>query len=210
MPRVAEPLDVREAILEAATRLLERNGYRKMTMEDIAQEAHIGKSTIYGYFSNKEEVAISVVEAHWRKVESRWSEIAALSLSPKEKMTRMLMFLVMSSFDKAQSHRASLDDTMASLRSLIVPRRENFYKTLVPSLTQVLEEGCHEKTFECDDTRRIAQTILVCFSGLNPSNLSPRELGEREEIETRTRQVIALMLTGLSYRPIEADLDAKN
>ena len=43
MPRVAAPPDVREAILDAAMRLMEWYGYRKMTMEDIAEKRKSAK-----------------------------------------------------------------------------------------------------------------------------------------------------------------------
>ncbi len=200
MPRAAEPPDVREAILDAAMRLLERSGYRKMTMEEIAQEARIGKSTIYGYFSNKEDVAVSEIERHWKRVVLLWQDLASTDLPPQEQLAQMLLALVMCGFDKAQRYKSSLDETMASIRSRILQRRETFYEALIPHLCGVLERGCREKIFECAETKSTARTLLVCLSGLNPSNLSPRELGEREEIETRARQIIDLLMNGLAYR----------
>jgi len=47
------PADVRDAILDAAERLLARYGYRKMTMDDLASEAGIGKGTTYLHFPSK-------------------------------------------------------------------------------------------------------------------------------------------------------------
>ncbi len=49
---------VREAILDAVGRLLLKYGYRKMTVEDIAREAGIGKGSVYLHFPSKEEVAL--------------------------------------------------------------------------------------------------------------------------------------------------------
>ena len=46
---------VRVSILEAAQGLFSKFGYKKTTMEDIAQELHKGKSSLYYYFKNKEE-----------------------------------------------------------------------------------------------------------------------------------------------------------
>lgn len=46
----------RDAIKASAIQLFEKQGYNQTTIEDIAREAGIGKATIYGYFSTKEEV----------------------------------------------------------------------------------------------------------------------------------------------------------
>ena len=62
--------EVREAILDSVGRLLVKYGYKKMTVEDIAREAGIGKGTVYLYFPSKEEVALgSFDRAHDRMAE---------------------------------------------------------------------------------------------------------------------------------------------
>jgi AcrR family transcriptional regulator len=46
----------KEAIRTAAFRLFAEQGCQKTSIEDIAREAGIGKATIYGYFSTKEDI----------------------------------------------------------------------------------------------------------------------------------------------------------
>ena len=43
MRAIAVQKNIREIILDAADRLLARYGYKKMTMDDLAQEVGIGK-----------------------------------------------------------------------------------------------------------------------------------------------------------------------
>src|SRR5215467_11996204 len=45
-----------ERILDAATILLVRWGYRKTTVDDVAREAGVGKGTIYLYWRDKNEL----------------------------------------------------------------------------------------------------------------------------------------------------------
>ena len=113
MPRVAVPPDVRESVLDAAARIMERNGYRKMTMEAVAHEAGIGKATIYGYFDNKEDVALTIIQRHQDAVKTQWVEICAQDAPPDARIRQMLVLLVLSGFDKAQRYRHSMDDTLA-------------------------------------------------------------------------------------------------
>lgn len=46
----------KEHILDAATALLVRWGYRKTTVDDVAREAGVGKGTIYLYWKDKNEL----------------------------------------------------------------------------------------------------------------------------------------------------------
>jgi AcrR family transcriptional regulator len=202
MSRVAAPPDVRESVLDAAMRLMEGHGYKKMTMEAIAHEAGIGKATIYGYFDNKEDVALSVIQRYQETVKAHWREITAENGSPDWRLRRMLVTLVLSGFDKAQRYRQSMDDTLASLRHVILRRRFQYHGELAELLAVVLRHGCDEGLFLCPNVQVSAQALITCVSGLNPSNLSPQELGERKEIEDRTHQIVDLMLTGLLRRGI--------
>src|SRR5579871_5869210 len=45
-----------ERILDAASRLLVRWGYRKTTIDDVAREAGVGKGTIYLHWKDKSEL----------------------------------------------------------------------------------------------------------------------------------------------------------
>ena len=52
----------KEKIIESATNILSRFGIKKSTMDEIAQKIRMGKSTLYHYFKNKEEIFLEVVK----------------------------------------------------------------------------------------------------------------------------------------------------
>ena len=52
----------RQAILIAAETLFAQQGYRKTRIEDIAGMADVSVGTVYGYFKNKEDLLMSVLE----------------------------------------------------------------------------------------------------------------------------------------------------
>jgi AcrR family transcriptional regulator len=52
----------RESILRAAEKLFARNGYRKTRIEDIADIAEVSVGAVYGYFKNKEELLVHVLD----------------------------------------------------------------------------------------------------------------------------------------------------
>jgi AcrR family transcriptional regulator len=50
---------VREAVLDAAARLIEDGGLRAVTMSRLAERAGIGRATLYKYFSDAEAVLMA-------------------------------------------------------------------------------------------------------------------------------------------------------
>jgi len=61
--------ETREAILDSVGSLLVKYGYRKMTVEDIAHEAGIGKGSVYLYFPARKK--------------SRWGGLTAVTAARK-------------------------------------------------------------------------------------------------------------------------------
>lgn len=60
--RAARREAYRLAILEAARSLFEAQGFRAITMADIAKAAGVAKGTLYNYFDSKEEVFAALAE----------------------------------------------------------------------------------------------------------------------------------------------------
>jgi AcrR family transcriptional regulator len=200
MPRVAAPPDVREAVLDAATRIMDGTGFKKMTMEAIAHEAGIGKATIYGYFDNKEAVALSVIRRYQESVLEQWMQLRVLDAPPEIRVRKMLVCLVLSGFDRARRCQKSMDETLAALRQMILQKRFQFNQELADLLVVVLNEGVEQGRFVCANPCQSAQALITSMSGLYPTNLSPEELGGRDEIEDRANQVVDLVLNGLLTR----------
>lgn len=52
----------RQSILSAAEILFAHNGYRRTKIENIAEKAEVSVGTVYGYFRNKEELLVAVLD----------------------------------------------------------------------------------------------------------------------------------------------------
>src|SRR5947207_4830480 len=100
---------VRDSILSAANRLLARYGYRKMTVEDVASEAGIGKGTVYLHFPSKEEVVLSTIDRLVDRLAARLSEIAAESEPARARLEKMLVTRVLYRFDHRHHDSKSMD-----------------------------------------------------------------------------------------------------
>ncbi|MGU3498108.1 TetR/AcrR family transcriptional regulator [Mycobacterium sp. C31M] len=66
--------DAGEAILDAALVELERHGFRKVALDDVARRAGVSRTTIYRRFANRDELVGAVIE---RENVALFADIAA-------------------------------------------------------------------------------------------------------------------------------------
>jgi AcrR family transcriptional regulator len=200
MAAIAPKSIVKDAILDATDRLLARYGYRKMTVEDIAAEAGIGKGSIYLHFSSKEEVVLSHIDRIVDRLRERLNEIAHSDATAAERLRLMLLTRVLFRFDSIQHYTQSLNDLLAVLRPGLLARRAQYFEAEAQIFAEVLTAGRESDEFSFDDEHATAHALLEATNGLLPYSLSTTELGAREEVEQRAADVANLMLRGLLCR----------
>ena len=200
MAAIAPKEAVKDGILDATDRLLARFGYRKMTVEDIAMEAGIGKGTIYLHFSSKEEVVLSHIDRIVERLQERLREIAQSDQTVAERLRLMLLTRVLFRFDSIQHYTQSLNDLLAALRPGLLRRRAQYFDAEAQIFADVLRAGRAAGELDFDDEQGTAHALLQATNGLLPYSLSTTELGERQEVEQRTADVANLMLRGLLGR----------
>ena len=193
--------EVRESILNAVGHLLGRYGYCKMTVEDIAHEAGIGKGTLYLYFPSKLEVALSWFDRSNRKLQVKLRKIADSDLTPADKVRRILVERVMYRFDGAQSFVESIDDLFVAVRPSFFARRVKYHQAEEEILAEVINEGKAANELACQDPQVTAHILVVATNSLLPYSLSVSQLGRRKEIEVTATGIAELVLTGLVRRP---------
>jgi len=192
--------DTRERILDSARRLLERYGYRKMTVDDIAHEAGIGKGTIYLFFPSKEEIALSCMDRSYECLKMELARLASSDLPSPERVRQFLILRVMYRFDTVQNFSESLDEVFAALRTSFLKRRDGYQHCEAVILAEILSDGQNAGEFDFDDGFETAQSLLVATNSLMPYSLSVQQLGDREKVEARVRHIVDLALNGLIRR----------
>ena len=200
MAAIAPKEAVKDAILDATDRLLARFGYRKMTVDDIAAEAGIGKGSIYLHFSSKEEVVLSHIDRIIDRLRERLKDIAGSDATAADRLRLMLLTRVLFRFDSIQHYTQSLNDLLSVLRPGLLARRSQYFDAEAQIFAEVLIAGRQSGEFSFDDERATARALLEATNGLLPYSLSTSELGAREEVEQRTADVANLMLQGLLSR----------
>jgi AcrR family transcriptional regulator len=197
---VVQTREIRDAILDATDRLLSSKGYKKMTIDDLAEAVRIGKGSIYLHFPSKEEIALSHIDRIVERLKVELSKIAAKNISPEERLQKMLVMRVLFRFDSVQHYTQSLNDLLAAVRAKLLARRKIYFAEEAEIFVSIIEEGQMLGIFENNNSQEIAESFLLATNSLLPFSLTTQELGKREDIKKRIVQLADLLLNGLLKR----------
>jgi AcrR family transcriptional regulator len=181
--------------------LLAKYGYGKMTMEDVARQVGIGKGTIYLHFRSKEDLVLSHIDRIAETAVRDLREQAASADAVDRRLRRMLVLRVMVRFDGVAHYTQNLGDLLASIRAALLARRQVHFEREQAVLEDVLREGARSGAFDCPDPRTAAHVLVLSTNSLLPFNLSPGELGRRDEVEEQAGRVADLLVKGLLLCP---------
>jgi AcrR family transcriptional regulator len=184
------------ALLDAAERLLLRHGYRRMTVDDLAREARIGKGTVYLHFDSKEEVALAVVNRWNERLFERLTALAGTARRPAERLLRMLEARVLDRFDQLSGAPESLHGMFAAIRSALLVQRERLLDAEARIFAGVLRELASRAAPSEPMLLRTARALLTGTNWLLPYYLDPSEQRARSDLRQRTRDVATLLIAG--------------
>ena len=127
-------------------------------------------------------------------------EIAARGISPEKRLRAMILERVLNRFDSVQHYSQSLNDLLAQLRPRLLERRRRYFEDEAAIFADVVLEGKTAGIFDTKDPRQTALSLLDATNALLPYSLSVLELGERNEIERKAKNIADLLLKGLCAR----------
>lgn len=192
-----ESAPTRTALLDATERLLGRIGYRKLTMEDIAQEAGLSRRTVYVYFRSKEEVVLGTIDRIVDRVSARLGEVARAPGRASERLRDMLVERVRVRVESVREYPHALEGIFAELRPAYLERRKAYFEAETELLATVLREGQRGGEFEARDARETALLLLTATNALLPHGLSPTQLLDVESTLRQARALAELLVGGL-------------
>lgn len=78
-------------ILTAAQKLFWKYGIRKVTTEELCQEAGVSKMTFYKYFRNKINVAVVIFKSFANDMYAKYDEMMAQDISFADKLEQLIL-----------------------------------------------------------------------------------------------------------------------
>lgn len=204
-----ETAPTRIALLDAAERLLGRLGYRKVTMEDLAQEAGVSRRTVYVYFRSKEEVVLGTIDRIVDRVSARLEEVARSESSAAERLRDMLVERIRVRVETVRDYAHALDGIFAALRPAYLERRKAYFEAEAEQLAGVLRQGQRNGEFSRRDARETAFLLLTATNAFLPHGLSPEQLRDLAGTLNQLRSLADLLVGGLRLTPPLPSKDLK-
>jgi AcrR family transcriptional regulator len=162
---MSSPIDVRQAIVRAASGLFARHGFKKTSMDDIANQAHVGKGTIYQVFESKEEVFATIIRGETEALLAGISQAMSRETEPEAKVRVFVTSRMTGLRNMANLHQVT-DDALLELIPLADEARQLYFEEELALLSGALDEGRRLGAFDLDESRMVALAILSALKGL--------------------------------------------
>ena len=184
------------AICTAARELFSRYGYRRVSLEDIANEAGMSRSGIYNYFRNKEEILKTVV-GEIGSVSHRRAEAAASSNAPLVTRLRDIFdakLVEIYAELHGTPHGEALTDQNLKVTDKLMETWAVHFISLVAKVLKKADKNGEINLAQVDLTpNRAAQYLVMCARGLKTSGRAPLR---PEEYRNRIRTLIDVSVLG--------------
>ncbi|HMM13322.1 MAG TPA: TetR/AcrR family transcriptional regulator [Parvibaculum sp.] len=192
--------DKRTLILDSAFDLFRHYGYRRTSMEDIAQAANVAKGTLYLYFKSKDELFEALARQLGERIEANLKAAAARDTSAEDKIFALLDAKLgfIYRWVLSSPHAAEFIDSKHKLSGDVFEPVDRSFRA---ALTKTLKEGVRRGEFDPKaagfSLDAAVDTLVAAAHGA--------EWGARDEADFRDRleRIVRLALRGLRPLPRE-------
>ncbi len=178
----------KKIIIEALKRLLDREVYSRITVQEIADEAGFSKGGVLHYFPTKEDIYLELIEEIFTEFVKAHSSILEWELGTEEvapisalvgaenfiidkRNIKMIMNIVLYAFE---------EEKIMKIVSKYIRLHRNFYDNIITQLSSG-ERSRRRSDLPSKYLSRITQTIVL-FIGLLES-IDPSDPGEMDYLE---------------------------
>lgn len=156
---------VREEIITASQAVFQRYGYMRVSMQDISKECKKGRSTLYHYFNNKEEVLSAVCHKLFSKciqeVEEAITKRKSFSANIESFNAAKLKHLRL----MVHEYKLAIDELRQDPSSFMIKLRA-FSEDEVAVIKKIITWGIENKdiaALQGEDSQFLAETLHAAF-----------------------------------------------
>jgi AcrR family transcriptional regulator len=188
-----QEIDVKDLIVQSATKYFSKFGFYKTTMDEIAKHIHKAKGVLYYYFKGKEELFNEVLKQELNAVKIELKKIVdtendSLITLKEYTLTRLRLL------HKAVNYHETLKADFFEKYLFVKDVREDFTEFEREQLTIILERG---KTEGYLDFKNINSTINIFMMVINGIEI-PLYLQEKySEYESTIDELSSMIVNSL-------------
>jgi len=185
------------AIVLAGLQLFTQYGYRKTSIDDIAQAAQVAKRTVYLHFENKAAVFLAILEYLGEQVRQRCAAAELAGGTPVQRLMGLLDAYFGMGFDlfSKSEHMPELEETFSKLaRSRIGDLNTEYENRLARFLRSLEKEG------DIGGPPRgltVDQIVHILMRAAEGAKHDAKVQGDRKALERRLRELAVLAIAAM-------------
>jgi AcrR family transcriptional regulator len=167
---MAETTHSRAAILKAAQHLFMQDGFRGISMRQIAEAVGVTKAALYYHFHDKEELYVAVVEQYLLAMSSLIDQVVATHAGTREQVSELVRLIL----TQPPEERSVIRLASQELGNISPQNRARFlalyHDRFVGRIAALLQAGMERGEFRNVDTNVATWTLLgMMYPYFHPS-----------------------------------------
>ncbi|NOY95285.1 MAG: TetR/AcrR family transcriptional regulator [Chlorobi bacterium] len=154
----------RENILKIAQEIFSKYGYKKTTLDDIANAVRKGKSSLYYYFKSKEDIFQAVILKEVDILGRELDKVVNRNSDPVDKLRDYILTKLTTYRSLANFYNALENDITAI--GFIEDLKHKYEQYEIRMIKRILIEGVRKDEFEIYDFNLAAIGITTAIKGL--------------------------------------------
>ena len=184
------------SVVQAASAVIRQFGFDKTTMGDIAKALHMGKSSLYHYFTSKEDIFLEVFKDEVEELREEFLRAIEAEKTPEAKFRAYILTRTEMFRRKLNQHMEFLEAT-AERYELLLRIHQMFDQDEIRIISGILEQGVAEGRFSIPDVHTTAVVIVTAFRAFEyPFSLSATP----SEIEKDLDSLLEVVFKGILRR----------
>jgi AcrR family transcriptional regulator len=188
----------RAAILEAAKHLFMQDGFRGISMRQIAEAVGVTKAALYYHFRDKEELFVAIVEQYLLAMSALIDEVAATDESARAQISELVRRILAQPAEQRSIIRLASQE----LGNISPPNRARFlalyHNRFVERITALLERGMVAGELRPIDPSFATWALLgMMYPYLHPTPPTQLPLDD-----ARIEQLLQIFFDGLTPRAL--------
>ena len=185
------------AIVLAGLQLFTQYGYRKTSIDDIANAAQVAKRTVYLHFENKAAVFLAILEYLGDQVRQRCAAAESAGGTAVDRLTGLLdayFGMAFEIFSKSE-HMPELEETFSKLARARIGDLNTEYENRLASFLRSLE-----KTGAIGGPPQgltVEQIVHILVRTAEGAKHDPEVQGDRKALERRLRELATLAIAAM-------------
>lgn len=162
---------MKEKILHTATELFLNQGFKSITMDDIAREMAISKKTIYSHFSNKEAIIEASTSELFNMICSGIDHITEDKKNPIEELYDIKRFVLEHLRGERTSPMYQLQKYYPKIHRTLRKKQYDFMQDcMIENITRGVSEGLFRENL---DVQFVSRIYFTGMTGIKDGDIFP-------------------------------------